>query len=65
MSVEDRYAGMSLNERLFTARLLDAFDAAVKAKSRAKVVRLLEQVSVDDPEWTAETILKRPEEYDF
>ncbi len=65
MNDENRYAGMTVNERLFAARLLKSFDAAMRAKDGAEMVRILEQVHVDDAAWTANTILQRPEKYGF
>jgi hypothetical protein len=58
MSAGSRYAGMTLNERLFVAGLLDAFDAAARARDRAEMIRILTDVDVEDAAWSADTILR-------
>jgi len=56
---------MTVNERLFEAGLLDAFDRAVRAADRAKIVEILIKVEIDAPEAarTADSILKHPTRY--
>jgi len=44
------YSGMTLNERLFHAGLVDEFDAAVVAEDVEKAVAILEQVRVERKE---------------
>ena len=63
MSDPSQYAGMTVNERLFTAGLLDAYDAAKKAKDRAEMVRLLTEVDLDNAAWSADTSLGRSENH--
>jgi len=63
MNDQSRYAGLTVNERLFEAGLMDAFDAAARARDRAEVIRLLIEVGVEDAEWSADTILERPERW--
>lgn len=65
MNDRSRYAGMTVNERLFDAGLTDAFDAAARARDRAEMIRLLIEVDVEDAAWSADTILKRPEPYGY
>lgn len=60
MSDGSRYAGMTLNERLFAAGLIEAFDAAKRTRDRAEMIRLLTDVDVDDAAWSADTILETP-----
>ena len=60
-----RYAGMTVNERLFEARLLEAFDAAARARDRSEMIRILTEVDVDDAAGSADAILQRPEKYGF
>lgn len=43
------YAGMTLNERLFTKGVFDEFDAAVGEKDRVKLIALLKAVEIDNP----------------
>lgn len=50
-----------MNERLFNAGLLDAFDAAKEARNRAELIRLLTQVDVEDAAGSADTILETPD----
>ncbi|MBB3982408.1 hypothetical protein GGR44_002071 [Sphingobium fontiphilum] len=51
------YLGMTLNERLFTAGILDEFDAAIDDNNRARVVELLGSVEVDNPHGIADSLL--------
>jgi hypothetical protein len=41
---------------------MEVFDAAAKARDRAELIRLLTQVDVEDPEWSADTILHSTEQ---
>ena len=65
MSDASRYAGMTENERLFDAGLLDAFHIAAKARDRATLIRLLIEVHVEDAAWSADTILRTPDRYGY
>lgn len=65
MNDQGRYAGMTVNERLFDAGLMDAFDAAARARDRAEMNRLLTEVDVEDAAWSVDTILERPERYGY
>ena len=58
---EQKYSGMTVNERLFSAKLLDEFDTAVNQKNKDKVVALLQQVelSYEEAEHIAKTIFSR------
>ena len=59
------YAGMTVNERLFAAGLLDAFDAAAKRRDRDEMIRLLASVELEGPDGPAivDTILANPGKY--
>jgi len=46
--MSDKYAGMTVNERLYVSGLMDEFDKAVRAKSTAEVVRILKEVGLSD-----------------
>jgi hypothetical protein len=37
---------MTINERLFAAGLLDAWDAAVRARNRGRMIELLQEVDL-------------------
>jgi len=58
MNDPSRYAGLTVNERLSGARLLEAFDAAVRARHRSEMIRILMAVDVDDAAWSADIILQ-------
>jgi len=59
------YAGMTVNERLFAAGLLDEFEEAARARDRARMIALLAQVEIADPYWSVNTMLKNPGEYGY
>ena len=63
MSTPGKYAGMTVNERLFEARLIDEFDAASRASDRTELIRILTEVEVEDAAWCADTRLQNPERY--
>lgn len=65
MSDPSRYAGMTVNERLFEAGLMQAFDAAARARDRAELIRILADVAVDDAAWSADTLLEDPKRYGY
>jgi len=54
---EADYRRMTLNERLFAAGKLDAFDAAVAERDFDRLIGLLASVHVTDPEAVAQTLL--------
>ena len=62
-----QYAGMTVNERLFEAGLLDDFDAAVKRGDKAAVVALLERVELipEEARDSADTLFANPERYGY
>lgn len=64
-SKKSNYAGMTVNERLFAAGIVDEFDDATRARDRARMITLLAQVDVEDAEWSVDTILADPEKYGF
>jgi len=59
------YSGMTINERLSAAGLVDAFDDAARRRDRDKMIELLRCVDVETPEWSVDTILAHPERYGF
>lgn len=46
--MERKYAGMTVNERLYVAGLMDKFDQAVKEKNVSKVRTILKEVELED-----------------
>jgi hypothetical protein len=55
------FEGMTLYERLASAGKLEAWDAAVAARDKREVVRLLAMLAVSDPDTVAADILDAPE----
>lgn len=54
---------MTINERLFTAGLIEAFETAITVRDRAEMIRILTEVDVEEPAWSADTILQNPSRY--
>lgn len=46
--MESKYAGMTVNERLYVSGLIDEFDEAVKSKSTEKIRAILEKVDLKE-----------------
>jgi molecular chaperone GrpE (heat shock protein) len=46
--MENKYAGMTVNERLYASGLMDEFDEAVEKKDADKVRCILEQVELTE-----------------
>ncbi len=65
MSDPSRYVGMTVNEPLFEAGLMDAFETAARARDRSEMIRVLTQLDVEGAAWSADTILKNPTKYGF
>jgi hypothetical protein len=63
MAGEEDYSGMTVNERLFTAGLLEEWDAATSARDRGHLVAILRQVHVSDPDRSVDAHLARPTKY--
>ena len=59
------HRGMTVNERLYAASLMDIFDDAVRHRDRAAMIRILRFVHVDPAEATADPILKDPRKYGY
>ena len=53
------FSGMTLNERLFEANLLEEFDSAVEQKDKERLINILIKVEIsrDEAEKTVSTIL--------
>ncbi|TMA71289.1 MAG: hypothetical protein E6J67_23240 [Deltaproteobacteria bacterium] len=64
---DQNYSGMTVNERLFAAGLLDDFDAAVMRWDKEAVLNLLQKVemSPDEALETADALFANPEFYGF
>ncbi len=61
------YSGMSVNERLFGALLLDDWDSAIIARDRQRAIEILGDVDMDETSaaQTVDTTLSNPSEYGF
>lgn len=46
--MDNKYAGMTVNERLCTSGLIDKCDKALREKNTAEVVRVLKEVELTD-----------------
>lgn len=62
---EPSLAGMTFDERLFHVGILDKWAAAVRRRDRNKMIALLEQVEVTEPQLTVDTVLANPRAYGF
>jgi hypothetical protein len=62
---DESFAGMTVNERLYSAGLLVAFDAAVESGDKDAVIRLLQAVhlSPEDAQRSADTLFANPARY--
>ncbi len=62
-----KYDAMTVNERLFEARLLDKFDQAVRERNKASMVSLLLRVDFnrDQAENAADSILENPKFFGY
>ena len=46
--MDNKYAGMTVNERLYVSGLLDEFEKAVSEKDTETVIRILKEVELTD-----------------
>ena len=46
--MDNKYAGMTVNERLYVSGLIDEFDRAVSEKNTDAVVRILKEVELTE-----------------
>ena len=61
------YSGMTVNERLFTAGLIDEWDEAARRRDRAAMISLLMRVDLSEKDATGsvDTVLANPSRYGF
>ena len=50
--MNSKYDGMTVNERLFEAKLLDEYDLAVKKRDKKTLVKILKQVALSEEQQT-------------
>lgn len=48
MNEKMKYAGMTVNERLFTSGLIDSYYLALKRKDVSEIVNILKKIELDD-----------------
>ena len=65
MSDRPDYSGMTVNERLVNADLMDAFDVATRSGERDAMIRLLMAVDLAEPDQTADALLRDPARYGY
>jgi len=67
MSKHQTVAAMTVNERLAHFGLFGRFDAAVKSRDKTAVVEVLIQLELsrEDAEQIASTVLRTPEKYGY
>lgn len=46
--MQSKYAGMTVNERIYVSGLMDEFDKAVSEKKTDEVIRILKTVELGD-----------------
>jgi len=64
---EKRYSGMTVNERLFHAGLLDNFDIAAKNRDQKAMMDILSKVELSESQAkeTTDTIIDNPSKYGY
>jgi hypothetical protein len=64
-SGRERFGGMTVNERLFVAGILDQFDDAARRRDRQAMLAYLRRVAMTDSQAieTTDTILANPSFY--
>lgn len=67
LEAESNFPGMTLNERLFAARLLSEFDTAARQRARATMISLLVKVGLSESDAAAssDAILADPKLYGY
>lgn len=59
------YGGMTGNERLVTAGLLDDWDSAIESGDREAAIDLLNRVDIVNASATVDAVLANPSRYGF
>ena len=62
---ESRFAGMTVNERLVVAGRIAEWDAAVRARDRARMIAVLEALDLGNPGDIADRVLADPARLEF
>lgn len=63
----ERFAGMTVNERLYAAGLMDDFDVAARGRDRMEMISILVRVDLSEAgaAESADTILATPQKYGY
>ena len=63
----NKFAGMTMNERLYTAGIADKFDAAVRRKDKTVLMELLAQIEIParQSQETIDLIFGNPAKYGY
>jgi len=66
-SSRSNYGGMTVNERLFVAGLMDEFDGAARGRKRDAMIAILMKVALTQQgaEQTTDAILAHPSHYGY
>jgi hypothetical protein len=65
-AAKSNYQGMTVNERLVVAGLIEQWDAAVRQRDRDGMIETLKQVDIgSDADKIADAVLKNPALYGF
>ena len=59
------FAGMTVNERLSCAGIMDKWCEAARRRDRDTMIELLKQVEVRHPQGTVDALLANPQKYGF
>ena len=65
MAQAQSYAGMTINERLHAAGLMDQFELAARARDRDVTISILNGVAVRDAAGSVDAILRDPILYGY
>ena len=65
--MNNKYSGMTVNERLFEANLMSEFDEAAKERNKIKMINILKMVGLTETQVneTTEAIIKNPSMYGY
>ena len=65
--MNSKYDGMTVNERLFEAKLLEEYDSAVKKRDKKALVKILKKVAFSEEQAnvTIDAIFSNPKKYGY
>jgi hypothetical protein len=66
LNTESKYGGMTVNERLSVAGLIDEWDVAAKSRNRDRMIEVLSKVELSQQAAEiTDTVLANPRRYGF